>query len=124
MRPSSVTEETSENIQWSNADIEFPSTSTSDEIEIISQPDDEAICKLLSALPVPSDSVHSPCEEQDEQNETEDITQPTAEMEIASAPEQNLESGKTQRSIHRILFLFLNPFNQFTAHMSSCVIGC
>lgn len=38
-----------ENIQWSNADIEFPSTSTSDEIEIISAPDD-SLCAPLSLL--------------------------------------------------------------------------
>lgn len=62
MRPSSVAEEPTEHVQWSNADIEFPSTSTSDEIEIISQPDDETICKLLSALPIPSETVHSPNE--------------------------------------------------------------
>lgn len=56
-RPSSVVEETAaETVQWSNADIEFPSTSTSDEIEIISQTDDETICKLLSALPVAGDT--------------------------------------------------------------------
>lgn len=57
MRTSSVAEETADSVQWSNADIEFPSTSTSDEIEIISQPDDEIICKLLSALPLASESV-------------------------------------------------------------------
>lgn len=57
MRTSSVAEETADSVQWSNADIEFPSTSTSDEIEIISQPDDEMICKLLSALPLASESV-------------------------------------------------------------------
>lgn len=62
VRPNSVAEETTENVQWSNADIEFPSTSTSDEIEIITQPDDETICKLLSALPIPSEAVHSPSE--------------------------------------------------------------
>lgn len=37
------------NAQWSNADIEFPSTSTSDEIEILSPPDD-ALCEGLSEL--------------------------------------------------------------------------
>lgn len=62
MRPNSVAEETAENVQWSNADIEFPSTSTSDEIEIISQPDDETICALLSALPIPTETLYSPNE--------------------------------------------------------------
>lgn len=57
-----MAEESTETVQWSNADIEFPSTSTSDEIEIISQQDDETICKLLSALPIPSETVHSPNE--------------------------------------------------------------
>lgn len=57
VRPNSVVEECGVvNVQWSNADIEFPSTSTSDEIEIISQPDDETICKLLTALPLPSET--------------------------------------------------------------------
>lgn len=37
------------NAQWSNADIEFPSTSTSDEIEILSPPD-ESLCADLSEL--------------------------------------------------------------------------
>lgn len=59
VRTSSVADESAEGIQWVNADIEFPSTSTSDEIEIISQPDDEAICKLLSALPIADDTLHS-----------------------------------------------------------------
>lgn len=53
-------------MQWSNTDIEFPSTSTSDEIEIISQTDDEAICKLLSALPIPSEGLSSPTVDKDE----------------------------------------------------------
>lgn len=52
-------EAATETVQWSNADIEFPSTSTSDEIEIISQTDDETICKLLSALPVANDTVQN-----------------------------------------------------------------
>lgn len=38
--------------QWSNADIEFPSTSTSDEIEIISQPDEELLFAPLAKLTV------------------------------------------------------------------------
>lgn len=40
------------NAQWSNADIEFPSTSTSDEIEILSPPD-EALCADLAELKFP-----------------------------------------------------------------------
>lgn len=74
MRPSSVAEETAENVQWSNADIEFPSTSTSDEIEIISQPDDETICKLLSALPIPSETIYSPSENQQTEKNTDEPT--------------------------------------------------
>lgn len=35
-----MAEVSAESVQWSNADIEFPSTSTSEEIEIISQPDE------------------------------------------------------------------------------------
>lgn len=42
-----MAEETADSVQWSNADIEFPSTST----------DDEVICKLLSALPMASETV-------------------------------------------------------------------
>lgn len=67
VQSSSVAEEsTAESVQWSNTDIEFPSTSTSDEIEIISQTDDEAICKLLSALPIPSEGLSSPTVDKDE----------------------------------------------------------
>lgn len=45
------------NAQWSNADIEFPSTSTSDEIEILSPPD-EALCADLAELKFPESSVN------------------------------------------------------------------
>lgn len=63
MRPIAQVAEELEQAQWSNEDIEFPSTSTSEEIEIISQPaDDETICKLLSALPMPSETVHTSIE--------------------------------------------------------------
>lgn len=46
------------NSQWSNADIEFPSTSTSDEIEILSPPDD-ALCAELSHLNFSEDTASS-----------------------------------------------------------------
>lgn len=50
VKPIVVSELPAELTQWSNADIEFPSTSTSDEIEIISQPDDELLCQPLTNL--------------------------------------------------------------------------
>lgn len=90
MRPSSFAEESIENVQWSNADIEFPSTSTSDEIEIISQPaDDETICKLLSALTTPSETKHNPSKIDSEQN-TDELNVPPDLYGISD----NIESGK------------------------------
>lgn len=71
-------------MQWSNTDIEFPSTSTSDEIEIISQADDDAICKLLSALPIPSENLSSPTIDKDEveQNPTELQPSPVTQEDL------------------------------------------
>lgn len=87
MRTSSVAEETADSVQWSNADIEFPSTSTSDEIEIISQPDDEMICKLLSALPLASESVPNTDANADKCNSNDENTlakQPSMECVAAT----------------------------------------
>lgn len=56
MKPIVVPELPAELTQWSNADIEFPSTSTSDEIEIISQPDDVLLYQPLTNLTLTEDS--------------------------------------------------------------------
>lgn len=85
-------------MQWSNADIEFPSTSTSDEIEIISQTDDETICKLLSALPVAGNTDQI---QDDNTTLEEDATiaaQSSAEITAAS------ESGRVLEQLYRSLY--------------------
>lgn len=76
-------------MQWSNTDIEFPSTSTSDEIEIISQTDDEAICKLLSALPIPSESLSSPTIDKDD-----DVEKNPTDLQPSSVTQEDLKENE------------------------------
>lgn len=67
VKPIVVPELAAELTQWSNADIEFPSTSTSDEIEIISQQDGELLYQPLTNLALSEDSTQqsSPDENND-----------------------------------------------------------
>lgn len=72
MKPIVVPELPADVTQWSNADIEFPSTSTSDEIEIISQPDDELLCQPLINLTIADDNAQQSA--LDEKNDNVFIT--------------------------------------------------
>lgn len=83
-------------MQWSNADIEFPSTSTSDEIEIISQPDDETICKLLSALPMPHEATEHSTKNDDIEKCTTDLQSSSDNpvFPVNFAVSENLALGK------------------------------
>lgn len=106
VRSSSVTEEaTTEVVQWSNTDIEFPSTSTSDEIEIISQEDDEIICKLLSALPVANDAVQNPNDSIDVEESASEINSLT---EIKADAETEISGNKNKTLCETVVERFLD----------------
>lgn len=94
VRPSSIAEEIADTVKWSNADIEFPSTSTSDEIEIISQPDDETICKILSELPLANKIVQKPCDDRSNSN-GDQREQQSMTTDVLIVPESSsIVSGK------------------------------
>lgn len=79
MKPISLVEVPAETIQWSGADIEFPSTSTSDEIEIIFQPE-EALSANLTSLELIDNARPSSIE----QNAQQDVTVTNLEINKVS----------------------------------------
>lgn len=93
-------------VQWTNADIEFPSTSTSDEIEIISQPDDELLCLPLANLAVREENDLEKAQEAENEDvfiaETEAIRSPTDVNESQPITNGPVEEEKVKTQIENL----------------------